>query len=173
MFMPDKKTGVILVIVPLLVLSFIFRMSKDPREGASSETRFSFSRPLTQDVAKKETQELESVSKTEINRELRKSFFAITLNQDNSQSSKAIAKLAGALLSDDTNTQTIAAVYVESLLIDVVHKIVTVDSVYKHDLQILFTIYKNHADEQIKKMRDAFPQSPALAYLQNLERSQL
>lgn len=108
-------------------------------------------------------------------RELRRAFFAISLadfrTPKNARSDTRIraslVTLANGLLSSDDDVRQTSNRYIESLLIDLSHGARRFQPEYEYELHRLLSLYKVKGKEQIEKMRSAFPNSPALAYLEH------
>lgn len=96
---------------------------------------------------------------------LRDAYFEISLGQKTEASVLGLATLAEGLRSSNETVRRKAAAFVENLLIRVAHRMVDVDPEYAVELRALVGVYKERAADQVKRMKEAFPQSRTLAYL--------
>jgi hypothetical protein len=98
-------------------------------------------------------------------RELRRHFLGLRLDEAG-EASTDLSVLSAGLESEDEELRAASALFAESLIIDVAHGKVALHPGNQEAFSSLVAIYKRRAPEQIEKMRRAFPESPALAYLQ-------
>jgi hypothetical protein len=159
-----QRFAIFLALTGILILIQSYWKSAGRPAGASTvltEANSASARVKMSEMIK----QLENAPGRQAGDELRTAFLAVNLSQRTPEADVAMAKLAAGMNSENDQIRANAAAYVQSLLIDVAHGSVKVDSDYEPELAGLFRLYKLRAQDLIGKMRSAFPNSRTLAYL--------
>jgi len=96
-------------------------------------------------------------------------FFKINLAVPDLDTLKALEWLKAGLRSNDTSVRLASAALVRTILIDVGHQNVVVNSNIKTALDSIFLLFKEYGKEVLDEMQDTNPNSPALKYLKNVK----
>jgi hypothetical protein len=161
------KTRILLLTLGALGLALAFHepASRSSSARASGEVTAA-ARAMLPGQAQ-EAAKLAAVTPPQARTLIRRAYLEVSLADSGEGTKRGLASLAAGLASKDAELRRATAEDVESLLVSVAHGHVAVSAENQGELSALVSLYKTHAPEQIQRMRQAFPESPTLAWLQN------